>query len=97
MTTLRAVPKLGAHRLRTMLAKVLDYAAPSLREVAAQAGISYSSIREYRKARRTAPPTVIRRLAAVLRSRGGEMRRLAVDLERLAREQGRSPRTRGTR
>lgn len=29
-----------------MLAKVLDYAAPTLREVAAQAGISYHAIRQ---------------------------------------------------
>lgn len=66
-----------------MLAQVLDYAAPTLREVAAQAGISYSAIRQYRKGKRTPPPAVIKRLAAVLRSRGGKLRTLAVQLERL--------------
>ena len=95
MTRKRHVTKLGTQRLRTMLAKVLDYAAPTLREVAAQAGISYEAIRSYRKGLRTPPPAVILRLAGVLRSRGGRMGQLAVELERQAGEQGRSPQRRG--
>ena len=63
-----------------MLARVLDFAAPTLREVAAQAGISYSAIRQYRKGKRTPPPVVIRRLAAVLWARGGKLRTLAAQL-----------------
>lgn len=66
-----------------MLAKVLDYAAPTLREVAAQAGISYHAIRQYRLGQRTPPPAVIRRLAGVLRARGGKLKTLAAQLERL--------------
>ncbi len=65
-----------------MIATLLDYVAPTLREVAAQAGISYSSIRQYRKGKRTPPPAVIRRLVRVLRSRGGKLRTLAAELER---------------
>jgi transcriptional regulator with XRE-family HTH domain len=67
-----------------MLATLLDYAAPTLREVAAQAGISYSAIRQYRKGKRSPPPAVIRRLAGVLRARGGKLQTLAVQLERHA-------------
>jgi AcrR family transcriptional regulator len=66
-----------------LLAQVLDFAAPSLREIARDAGISYGAIRHYRKAKRTPPPAVIRRLAAVLRARGGKLRTLAAELERL--------------
>lgn len=84
LTGKEAAPKLGAHRLRNMLAKVLDYAAPTLREVAAQAGISYAAIRDYRKARRTPSAAVTRRLVTVLRARGGRLRELAADIERLA-------------
>ncbi|HLZ46578.1 MAG TPA: hypothetical protein VKQ05_12965 [Gemmatimonadales bacterium] len=67
-----------------MLAKVLLYAAPSLREIAKEAGITEAAMREYVKARRTAPPAVIRRLVAVLRARGGKLRTLAAQLERQA-------------
>ncbi len=66
-----------------MLAKVLDYVAPTLREVAREAGISYEAIRSYRKSLRTPPPAVIRRLAAVLRARGGRLAKLAAQLEQL--------------
>jgi transcriptional regulator with XRE-family HTH domain len=65
-----------------MLAKVLDFSAPTLRDIAAQAGISYSSIRQYRKAKRTPPPAVIRRLAAVLRTRGEKLQALAAELDK---------------
>ena len=69
-----------------MLAKVLDYAAPTLREVARDAGISYEAIRSYRKGLRTPPPAVIKRLAGALRARGGKLRTLAAQLERLGGE-----------
>jgi transcriptional regulator with XRE-family HTH domain len=65
-----------------MLANVLDYAAPTLREVARDAGISYEAIRSYRKGLRTPPPAVIKRLAVVLRARGGRLTKLAAQLER---------------
>lgn len=65
-----------------MLAKTLDFAAPTLREIARDAGISYFAIRQYRRGQRTPPPAVIRRLAAVLRARGGKLRTLAAQLER---------------
>ena len=66
-----------------MLAKVLLYAAPSLREIARQARITEAAMREYVKARRSAPPAVIKRLVKVLRRRGGKLRTLADELERL--------------
>ena len=69
-----------------MLANVLDYAAPTLREVAAQAGISYEAIRSYRKGLRSPPPAVIKRLAVVLRARGVKLQTLAAQLERLSGE-----------
>jgi transcriptional regulator with XRE-family HTH domain len=64
-----------------MLANVLDAVAPTLREVAREAGISYEAIRSYRKGLRSPPSAVIRRLAAVLRARGGKLRTLAAELE----------------
>jgi len=77
-------PKLGAHRTRTVLAKVLDYAAPSLKELAAEAGITWFAIRQYRRGQRTAPPAVVQRLAKALRARGGKLQQLAAELERQA-------------
>jgi AcrR family transcriptional regulator len=65
-----------------MLAHVLDFIAPSLREIAREAGISYGAIRHYRKAKRTPAPAVIQRLVKVLRARGGKLQQLADQLER---------------
>ena len=67
-----------------MLATVLDAVAPTLREVAREAGISYEAIRSYRKGLRSPPAAVIRRLAKVLRARGGKLQQLADQLERQA-------------
>jgi len=69
-----------------MLAKVLDYAAPSLKVLARQAGISWYAIRQYRRGQRTPTSAVIKRLAVVLRARGGQLRTLAAQLERLGGE-----------
>lgn len=69
-----------------MLAKTLDLAAPTLREIAADAGISYHAIRQYRLGERTPPAAVIRRLAKVLRRRAGRLSQLADQLERQAGE-----------
>ncbi len=69
-----------------MLAQVLDYAAPSLREIAHDVGVTYRAMQSYRKGQRTAPPAVIRRLAAALRARGGKLKTLAAQLERLSGE-----------
>jgi hypothetical protein len=73
-----------------MLAHVLDAVAPTLREVARDAGISYEAIRSYRKGIRTPPRAVIQRLVRVLRKRGGKLQQLADQLER----QANGPRTR---
>jgi transcriptional regulator with XRE-family HTH domain len=67
-----------------MLATVLDAVAPTLREVAREAGISYEAIRSYRKGLRSPPAAVIRRLAKALRARGGKLQQLADQLERQA-------------
>jgi len=69
-----------------MLANVLDAVAPTLRDVAREAGISYEAIRSYRKGLRTPPAPVVRRLAKVLRARGGKLQQLADQLERQAGE-----------
>ncbi len=69
-----------------MLATVLDAVAPTLREVAREAGISYEAIRSYRKGLRSPPAAVIRRLANALRARGGKLQQLADQLERQAGE-----------
>jgi hypothetical protein len=69
-----------------MLAKVLDFAAPSLREIAHDVGVTYRAMQSYQKGQRTAPPAVIRRLAAVLKARGGKLRTLAAQLERIVHD-----------
>jgi len=68
-----------------MLAKVLDYAAPSLKVLAKQTGVTWFAIRQYRRGQRSPPPAVIRRLAGVLRARGGKLRTLAAQLEQASR------------
>ena len=80
------VSKKDTDRLRQMLAQVLDYAAPSLKVLAKQAGISWYAIRQYRRGQRTPTAAVIRRLAGVLRARGGKLKTLAAQLERLGGE-----------
>lgn len=67
-----------------MLAKILQFAAPSLRAIAREAGITEAAMREYVKGRRSAPAPVLRRLIAVLRARGGKLQQLAEELERAA-------------
>ncbi len=69
-----------------MLANVLDAVAPTLRDIAREAGISYEAIRSYRKGLRTPPAAVVRRLVKVLRARGGKLQQLADQLERQAGE-----------
>lgn len=78
-----------------MLAKVLAAARPTLGDLARETGVTTRAMQSYAKGKRAAPPKVMRKLAAVLRSHGGEMQRLAADLERLAGEQERSPQRRG--
>ena len=79
------VPISGTIRLRKMLAKVLAAARPSLEDLAREVGVSLRAMQSYAKGKRAAPPAVIKRLAAALRSRGGALRRLADQLERQAR------------
>jgi hypothetical protein len=80
----KSVPKKGTDRLRTVIAQVLDYAAPSLRELAHDVGVTYRAMQSYQKQQRTPPAAVLRRLVSVLRARGGKLQRLADQLERQA-------------
>lgn len=102
MTPKRRPRKLGLskldstpNRVRQMLAKLLDVATHTLRDLAQEAGISYFAIRSYRRGAHMPSSDVLRRLAAAMRKRGGALAKAAATFERLAREQGRTPRTRG--
>ena len=98
MTTRHSVPKLSTHqRVRPVLVQLLDLATPTLRDLAREAGITYHAARAYRKGARTPSPAVLRRLAAAMRKRGGQLAKAAATFERLAREQDRTPHPRGTR
>ena len=81
------------NRVRHMLAQLLDVATHTLRDLAKEAGISYFAIRSYRRAERMPSPPVLRRLAAAMRKRGGQLAKAATRFEQLAREQGRTSRT----
>jgi transcriptional regulator with XRE-family HTH domain len=67
-----------------MLTKGLNVATPTLRDLARAAGVSYFAIRQYRRGQRTPSATVLRRLARVLRDRGGKLGKLADELEAVA-------------
>ena len=68
--------------IRPVLVKVLDAAAPSLKELAADAGISYRAIRAYRFGHRTPSPQVLRALVRALRKQSRRLAKMADDLER---------------
>ncbi len=70
--------------IRRVLVKVLDGAVPSLKELAAEAGISYRAIRAYRFGHRTPPPAVLRALVRALRKHSKRVAKLAAELERAA-------------
>ena len=79
-----AVPISGTIRLRQMLVKVLAAARPSLEDLARDVGVSYRAMQSYAKGKRAAPPAVLKRLAVVLRARGGKLKALAAELERVS-------------
>jgi hypothetical protein len=89
------VTKLYTHRLQVLavLVKVLDAAVPSLKELAAEAGISYRAIRSYRFGHRVPPAKVLRALVAALRKHSKRVAKLADELERAAAQptKGRKP------
>lgn len=96
MTRKGRVPKLVTpKRVRIVLMKLLDLATPTLRDLAHEAGISYHAARAYRKGQRTPSPAILKRLAAAMRARGGQLVKAAATFERLAREQGRTPQPKG--
>ena len=64
-----------------MVRTALDLGTPSLREVAREAGITYSAARAYRAGQRTPSPDVRRRLADALRRLANRMRASADELE----------------
>jgi transcriptional regulator with XRE-family HTH domain len=76
-----------------VLVKVLDAAVPSLKELAAEAGISYSAIRSYRFGHRVPSEKVLRALVAALRKHSKRVAKLAAELERAAHQptKGRKP------
>jgi transcriptional regulator with XRE-family HTH domain len=74
-----------------MIMQLLDLATPTLRDLAAEAGITYHAARAYRKGQRTPSAVVLRRLAAAMRKRGGQLATAAEKFEQLARDQGRIP------
>ncbi len=67
--------------LRRMLVKVLDAVSPSLREIAAEVGVSYRAIRAYRLGLRTPNRRVFRSMVAVLRKQSAKIAKLADELE----------------
>ena len=71
-------------RLRQMIAKALETATPTLRDVADWCGVSYHTVRSWRLCARTAPPTMRLQLARVLRRRAERLEEFADRLERSA-------------
>jgi transcriptional regulator with XRE-family HTH domain len=67
--------------IRPVLVKVLDAAAPSLKELAAEAGISYRAIRAYRFGQRTPSPKVLRALVGAFRKQARRLAKMADELE----------------
>lgn len=67
-----------------MLAKVLDAATPTLRDLAHSTRITYFAIRQYRRGERIPSRDVIRRLVATLRRGAQRVLRYAENLEREA-------------
>jgi transcriptional regulator with XRE-family HTH domain len=76
--------KLDIRKLRRMLTRVLDAATPSLRDLAREARIPYTTVRAYRRGSSGASAPVLRRLAVVLRRRATVLRRAADQLEAVA-------------
>jgi len=73
-----------------MLRKTLDAAAPSLREIAREAGISYHAIRLYRAGIRTPKPKALQALIRALRKRTVQVSRLVDQLEAASKQRGKT-------
>ena len=71
-------------RLRHMLVTALKSATPTLRQIAQQAGVSYSAVRMYVRGHRSPAPAVMRRLALALGEQGKRLMRLAEQLDKAA-------------
>ena len=72
-------PNLG---VRAVLVNALKGATPSLKDLAREAGLSYSAVRMYIRGKRTPSRDAIGRIAKALRARGRRMAQLADELER---------------
>ena len=68
--------------VRRVLVKALDAATPSLKDLAANAGISARAIRAYRYGKRTPSPKVLRALVTALRKQSGRLAKVADELEK---------------
>ena len=75
-------------RLRPVLVIALKTATPSLRQIARRAGLSYSAVRMYVRGHRTPAPTIVRRIAKVLRARAAKVAKLAEELEAASKRRG---------
>ena len=64
-----------------MVAKAIEAATPTLRDVASRIGVSYGTIRAYKIGERNAPPAVMRRLASALRHQAAQLETAADRLE----------------
>jgi len=68
--------------VRRVLVKALDAATPSLKDLAANTGISARAIRAYRYGKRTPSPKVLRALVTALRKQSRRLAKLADELEK---------------
>ena len=69
-----------------MIGDASRIAAGNLEELAAEVGVSYASLKAWIDGRRNPTPENLRRLAAVLERRGGELLELAEGLRKEAGE-----------
>jgi len=73
---------------RRLIAEVLEAAAPSLEDWAAEARLSSSALRRYRLGNRVPSGVVISGLAGQLRRQARRLERLAGILEALSKQKG---------
>lgn len=66
-----------SEEVRAMLDKALRIVMGNLQEVADEAGVSYSTLRAWADGRRNPSPDNLRKVAAVLERRGGELQAIA--------------------
>ncbi len=68
-----------------IIARVLKVATLSIEELAQETGISAGTLYAWQSGRRNPSPENLEKLAATLRRRGGQLERLADELERRGR------------